>query len=228
MRGMVMSTSTALYKLQSWLSPSYPIGAFTFSHGLENAVDTSLVANAAEVADWVGELMTDGNGFSDLMFLAAAWEATRKEEDLSAIVELANAFQFTLELRTESSAQGAAFLSATRQAWPCEALERLPSGTPIAYPVAVGVTSAGHKIDKGLVMQVYGHAFVANLVSAAIRLIPLGQTEGQQTIAALESAVDAAVERALATPLDRVGTSTMMADIVSMNHETQYTRLFRS
>ena len=223
-----MSTSAALYKLQSWLSPSYPVGAYAFSHGLENAVDTSLVTTAGEVTDWVGSTMSAGNGFADLVFLAAAWDAAASEEDLFPIVELAYAFQMTSELRTESTAQGTAFLRATNEAWPCAALTKLPTDIPIAYPVAVGVTAAGHGIDRALTMRAYGHAFVANLVSAAIRLIPLGQTEGQKAIAALERVVDAAVQRALKTPLDRIATSTMMVDIVSMQHETQYTRLFRS
>jgi len=223
-----MSTSAALYKLQSWLSPSYPVGAYAFSHGLENAVDTSLVTTAGEVTDWVGSTMSAGNGFADLVFLAAAWDAAASEEDLFPIVELAYAFQMTSELRTESTAQGTAFLRATYEAWPCAALTKLPTDIPIAYPVAVGVTAAGHGIDRALTMRAYGHAFVANLVSAAIRLIPLGQTEGQKAIAALERVVDAAVQRALKTPLDRIATSTMMVDIVSMQHETQYTRLFRS
>lgn len=226
--GTVMSTNAALYKLQSWLSPSYPVGAYAFSHGLENAVETSLVTDAGEVIDWVGETLSAGNGFADLVLLAAAWDAATSDEELLPIVELAYALQMTRELRTESTAQGTAFLRATNAAWPCAALTQLPPDMPVAYPVAVGVTAAGHAIDRALTMQAYGHAFVANLVSAAIRLIPLGQTEGQKAIAALEPMVDAAVMRALETPLDRVATSTMMVDIVSMQHETQYTRLFRS
>ena len=223
-----MSTSAALYKLQSWLSPSYPVGAYAFSHGLENAVDTELVNHVSDVTDWVGSVVSSGNGFADLVFLAAAWEASSDALALEEIAELAHAFQVTSELRTESVAQGAAFLSATQQAWPCEALHLLPADVPLAYPVVVGVAAAGHDIDKALALHAYGHAFVANLVSAAVRLIPLGQTQGQQSIAALAPVVDAAVERALTTPLARVATSTLMVDVVSMNHETQYTSLFRS
>ena len=223
-----MNTSTALYKLQSWLSPSYPVGAYAFSHGLENAVDTLLVTDANDVTEWVGDTVSVGNGFADLVFLAAAWEAVASASELSDIAELAYAFQVTRELRTESVSQGSAFLRATKKAWPCDALQRLPVNTPVTYPVAVGVTAAGHDIDKDLAMHAYGHAFAANLVSAAIRLIPLGQTEGQESIAALEPVVTAAVQRAQTTPLARVATSTTMVDIVSMHHETQHTRLFRS
>lgn len=225
---MAMNTTSALYKLQSWLSPSYPVGAYAFSHGLENAVDTLLVTDVNNVTEWVGDTVSVGNGFADLVFLAAAWEAAAADSELSDIAELAFAFQVTSELRTESVSQGNAFLRATRKAWPCDALQILPVDTPATYPVAVGVTAAGHGIDKELAMHAYGHAFVANLVSAAIRLIPLGQTEGQESIAALEPVVAAAVNRARTTPLARVATSTMMVDIVSMHHETQHTRLFRS
>lgn len=227
-----MLTNAALYKLQTWLSPSYPVGAYAFSHGIENAVETSLVSNASDVTDWVATIIGSGNGYADLVLLAAAWDATwdarKADHELTDVIELAHAFQTTAELRTESVAQGTAFLSATRHAWPCAAFNQLTGDVPIVYPVAVGVAAAGHDIDRELALQAYGHAFVANLVSAAVRLIPLGQSDGQQTLAALEPAVNAAVARAAATPLARVATSTLMVDITSMNHETQYTRLFRS
>tara|TARA_R110002096_G_scaffold3025_1_gene15456 strand:- start:1277 stop:1948 length:672 start_codon:yes stop_codon:yes gene_type:complete len=223
-----MLTNAALYKLQTWLSPSYPVGAYAFSHGIENAVETSLVNNASDVTDWVATIIGSGNGYADLVFLAAAWDATTDNTELADVIELAHAFQTTAELRTESVAQGTAFLSATRHAWPCTELDLLTGDVPIIYPVAVGVAAAGHDIDRKLALQAYGHAFVANLVSAAIRLIPLGQSDGQQTLATLEPAVNAAVARAAEMPLARVATSTLMVDITSMNHETQYTRLFRS
>lgn len=225
---MAMLTNAALYKLQTWLSPSYPVGAYAFSHGIENAVEVDLVRIAADVTDWVGTIVSSGNGYADLVFLAAAWEAVRANADLAEVIEFAHAFQTTAELRTESVAQGSAFLSATRQAWPCTAFNALTNETPIVYPVAAGIAAAGHDIDKDLALQAYGHAFVANLVSAAVRLVPLGQTEGQHTLAALEPTVNEAVSRAVQTPLARVATSTLMVDITSMNHETQYTRLFRS
>ena len=227
---MPMSTDSALYKLQSWLSPSYPVGAYSFSHGIENAVERSLVATASDAADWIEDIICRGNGFADLVFLSASWEASGDVARLSTVIEEAFAFQTTAELRGETTAQGAAFVTVTADAWPCDAFDTLRDATrgPCPYPVAVGAVAAGHGIDKTDTLTAYGHAFVSNLVSAAIRLIPLGQTDGQRIIARLQSSVNRSVVRALNTPLDRVATSTLMVDITSMNHETQYTRLFRS
>jgi urease accessory protein len=99
---------------------------------------------------------------------------------------------------------------------------------PLAYPVAVGVTAAGHAISIEPALHAYLHAVAANLISAGVRLIPLGQTDGQRVLAALEPVVTAAEQRALATTLDDVGGAALRADLASMLHETQYTRLFRS
>jgi urease accessory protein len=98
----------------------------------------------------------------------------------------------------------------------------------VAYPVAVAVTAAGHDIHLGPALHAFLHAAIANLISAGVRLIPLGQTDGQRVLAALEPVIAAAAVRAMATPLDGVGGAVFRADIASMRHETQYTRLFRS
>ena len=99
---------------------------------------------------------------------------------------------------------------------------------PVAYPVAVGVAAAGHGIAARSALNAYLHAVIANFVSAGVRLIPLGQTDGQRLLAALEPIVAATAARALTTKLDDVGSAAFRADIASMRHETQYTRLFRS
>ena len=99
---------------------------------------------------------------------------------------------------------------------------------PVAYPVAVGVTAAGHGIAIEPALSAYLHAVTANLISAGVRLIPLGQTDGQRLLAALEPIVASTAARALITPLDQIGSAAFRADIASMRHETQYTRLFRS
>ena len=99
---------------------------------------------------------------------------------------------------------------------------------PVTYPVAVAVAAAGHGVAVEPALQAYLHALVANWISAGVRLIPLGQTDGQRVLAALELVVARTVERALATPLEEVGGSAFRADLASQRHETQYTRLFRS
>lgn len=225
---VVTDMNDSLFRLMSWLSPAYPVGAYSYSHGLEYAVDAGLVADAESVRDWIATILTAGSGFADLVFLAAAWDS--EPERLPSINEFALAFQGTAEIRLECTAQGLAFLLVTAEAWPCEAIEALQgiAQDQIVYAVAVGAVAKSHGIDRREAMTAYAHAFAANLVSAAVRLIPLGQTDGQRITAKLMPTCMAAVERAASTPADEVSTSTPMVDIASMKHEHQYTRLFRS
>ena len=134
------------------------------------------------------------------------------------------------ERQLETTAQGRAFIDTTLAAWPCAALETLRCrlAKPVAYPVAVAVAAAGHGIAVAPALHAYLHAVTANLMSAGVRLVPLGQTDGQRVVAALAPVIADTATRALATPLDDVGAAVFRADIASMRHETQYTRLFRS
>jgi urease accessory protein len=149
---------------------------------------------------------------------------------LRETAELAAALSPSKERHLETTSQGRAFIEAARAAWPCAALDRLASvwDGAVAYPVAVGVTAAGHGIALDAALGAYLHAVTANLISAGVRLIPLGQTDGQRLLAALEPVVAATTARSLTTLLDQVGGAAFRADLASMHHETQYTRLFRS
>jgi urease accessory protein len=98
----------------------------------------------------------------------------------------------------------------------------------VAYPVAVAVAAAGHGVPLVPALHAFLHAATANLISAGVRLIPLGQTDGQRLVAALEGVIAATAARALQCPLDEIGGAAFRADLASMRHETQYTRLFRS
>ena len=143
---------------------------------------------------------------------------------------MAAAFAASSERHLETTAQGRAFLEATYDAWPCQALDRLREAWPgpLAYPVAVAVAAAGHGLCLTPSLQAYLQGFAANLVSAGVRLIPLGQREGQRVVAALEPPITATLEAALEAPLEDLGGATLLADLAAMKHETQYTRLFRS
>jgi urease accessory protein len=224
--------SAALYRLMAWLSPAYPIGAFSYSSGIEWAVEAGDIKDAATLRDWLGAMLGDGGGFCDAVFFAHAHRATAAQDDaaLRAVAELAAAFVPSKERFLETTAQGRAFLEATSAAWPCPALTHFAAiwTGPVALPVAVGVACAAHGIACETALAAFLHALVANWISAGVRLIPLGQTDGQRVLAALEQPVAAAATRALATPLDEVGSATFRADIAGMRHETQYTRLFRS
>ena len=174
----------------------------------------------------------DGGGFCDAVFFAHAHRAVADGDDgaLAAVAELAAAFAPSKERHLESTAQGRAFLDTTRAAWPCAALDRLLAAWDgaVALPIAVGVACAGHGIALAPALLAYLHAVTANLISAGVRLIPLGQTDGQRVLAALEPVVAATGQRALDTALDDVGGAAFRADLASMRHEAQYTRLFRS
>ena len=225
-------SAAALYRLQAWLSPAYPVGAFSFSSGLEWAVEAGDVNDAATLQRWLAVILNEGGGFCDAVFFAHAHRAVEQSDHavLAAVVALAVAFAPSKERHLETTAQGSAFLAATRAAWPCAILDRLGEVAPgpCAYPVAVGTAAAGHGIPVASALAVYLHALTANLISAGVRLIPLGQTDGQRVLAALEPLIAAATARALATPLDEVGSAAFRADLASLRHETQYTRLFRS
>jgi len=224
--------NAALYRLMAWLSPAYPVGAFSYSSGIEWAVEAGDISDAATLRDWLEVMLGEGGGFGDAVFCAHAHRAAAAEDDaaLRATAELAAAFVSSKERFLETTAQGRAFLEATRAAWPCAALERLTAAWsgPLALPVAVGVACAGHGIACETALPAFLHALAANWISAGVRLIPLGQTDGQRVLAALEGAVAATAKRALATPLEEVGSAAFRADIAGMRHETQYTRLFRS
>jgi urease accessory protein len=227
-----MTDEAALYRLMAWLSPAYPVGAFSYSSGIEWAVEQGDITEATTFQRWLGVVIESGSAFCDAALFAHAHRAAAADDvkALRELAELAAAFVPSKERHLETTAQGRAFLEATRAAWPCAALEQLAWAWdgPIAYPVAVGVATAGHGITLESALSAYLHAVTANLISAGVRLIPLGQTHGQRLLAVLEPVVAATAARVLRTPLDQIGGAAFRADIASMRHETQYTRLFRS
>ncbi len=222
----------ALYRLMAWLSPAYPIGAFSYSSGIEWAVEAGDITSADALLRWLAVVVGEGGGFCDAMFFVHAHRAVAANDDeaLRAVAELAAAFAPSKERHLETTAQGNAFVAATRAAWGCDAIERLKQvwDGAVAYPVAVAVAASGHGIAVEPALAAYLQAVAANLVSAGVRLIPLGQSDGQRVLAALEPVVTATAQRALATALDDIGSAAVRADLASARHETQYTRLFRS
>jgi urease accessory protein len=230
---MRIAMADPLYRLLAWLSPAYPIGAFSYSHGVETAVEEGFIKDRASLVRWLESVLLQGTGAVDGALFAAAWRAAAAEDwpAFDAIAERAAAWRGTMEMALESRQQGGSFLSITRTAWPHAALvaahERL--GGELALPVAVALAAAAHGIALEQALAGYLHAFTANLISAALRTVPLGQTDGQLALAALERAVNAGAQAAMVvTSLDEVGTATPLLDWCSLRHETQYTRLFRS
>jgi urease accessory protein len=221
-------------KLQAWLSPSFPVGGFSYSHGLEWAVEDGTIGDADGLQAWLTDILRYGAGWSDAAILFHGHRAATAV-DAAVVVDinaLAVALQPSKERRLESTAQGRAFLTTVAATWPNDQLAGFAGlftdETEVAYPVAVALAAAAHDIPPSPTANAYLGAFVANLVSAALRAVPLGQTDGQRVVAALSPLVESLADDAASAPLDRLGGSAWRADIASMKHETQYTRLFRS
>jgi urease accessory protein len=229
---MTERETAALYRLMTWLSPAFPVGAFSYSSGIEWAVEAGDITDAASLTVWLAAMLTDGSGYCDALFLAQAHRAVSDDDHraLGDIAELAAAFVPSRERQLETSTQGRAFIEAARAAWPCAGLDKAIGacqGT-IVYPVAVGLVAAAHAISLAPTLHAFLHALVSNWISAGGRLIPLGQTDCQRVLAALEPVVAATAARAIPARLDDLGSATFRADLASLRHETQYTRLFRS
>lgn len=230
--GMTAAEGAALYRLMTWLSPAFPVGAFSYSSGIEWAVEAGDIADAASLRDWLASMLADGSGFCDGVFLSLAYRAASAHDDaaLREVAELAAAFVPSRERQLETSSQGRAFIDIARSAWNCEGLDQIiaPCDGAIVYPVAVGLVSAAHEIPIAPTMHAFLHAVTSNWISSGARLIPLGQTDSQRVLALLEPVVVATAKRALQASPDDLGGASFRADLASLRHETQYTRLFRS
>jgi urease accessory protein len=225
----------ALLRQQSWLSPAFPIGSYSYSHGIEWAVEARHIHDRESLVDWLEADLCYGSGRNEAIFFSEASRCTIDNdcEKLFAVAELAAAFRGTSEFALESSQQAAACLGTLRQVWPDRVLDWLSEllrerHVAPALAVILGVRSARQGIAASLALPAFLQSYIANLVTAGVRLIPLGQTDGQLAIAELEEAVLAGSVQARKAGINDLGSAAFMVDLASMSHETQYTRLFRS
>ena len=225
----------ALLRQQSWLSPAFPTGAYSYSHSIEWAVEAGHIHNRESLVDWLEADLRYGSGRNEAIFFIEAWNSATKDdcEKLVEVAELAAAFRGTSEFALESSQQAAACLATLRQVWPDRVVESLTEllaerCIPPALSVVLGARSARQHIPSSLALPAFLQSHIANLVNAAVRLIPLGQTDGQLAVAQLEEAVLAASAQAEKATIHDLGSAAFMVDLASAAHETQYTRLFRS
>jgi urease accessory protein len=209
----------ALLRLLTWLSPAFPTGGFAYSHGLEWAVETGDVTTESALIDYTKDLLTQGAPWSDTILLRHAHRGGHA-------AELGMALCPSAERRLETAAQGSAFALAAA-AWPAAALQNRGE-SPLPYPIAIGILAAAQDVSEDDTAIAFLHATTANLISAAIRLIPLGQAAGLRAQAALETTILETAEATKTVTLDDLGTASWASDIASMRHETQYTRLFRT
>lgn len=218
-----MPTEARLLRLLTWLSPAFPVGSFGYSHGLETAIREGVVTDVRALTGWIASLLECGSGWTDAVLVKAAWTAVTAEDHaaLDQIAELAEALAPSLERRRETMAQGEAFLTAVA-AWSPPPILHAP------YPVALGAAAGAACLPLAPALTAWLHAFAANLVSVAVRAIPLGQSDALQVIAALEPVILRTASRAAESTLDDLGSASLISDIAAMRHETLDGRLFGS
>lgn len=210
--------------LMQWFSPGYPVGAYSFSHGLEWAVETGDVHDGATMQAWTEAILRHGSGVSDARFVFAAYNVDIGAEDEGELVRIdaiARAFAPSKERRLETVQQGRAFCDITTKVWGYDLGD-------LVYPVAVGRAARISDLPIGTCVEMYVQAFMANLVSAAMRIVPLGQTEGQALIAQMTPLCAIIAQDAQTGTLDELSSTAFLGDIASMKHEKQYSRMFRT
>ncbi|MCR9136700.1 MAG: urease accessory protein UreF [Alphaproteobacteria bacterium] len=222
--GSALAPQTLL-RLMAWMSPAFPVGAFSYSHGLERAVHDGLVTDREDLETWLADLLTIGSAWNDAVLFAESWRQSHDGPALMQLADLGEAMAGSSERHLETMKQGAAFLQAAR-AWPDPVFDHLPD--PCPFPVAAGAVSGAHDLALVAALSAWLHAFATNQVQAGLRLLPLGQQEGVEIIAALERTIAATARHTAMTSLEDLGSATVLAEIASLNHETQYSRLFRS
>ena len=225
-----------LLLLLNWMSPAFPIGSFAYSHGLEWAIEEGQVTSAAGLKSWIEDIIIRGSGWNDAVLFARVWQ-----DNAGELNELALALSSSKERYLETTQLGAAFeIAASFFPFPPplagEVARHAPEGglaargggKVCAYPIAAGLACKAMGIDKSLALLSFLQGFSNALVSVAVRLVPLGQTAGLETIRGLMPVIIATATRAATASLDDLGSAAIAADIASMKHETQYSRVFRT
>jgi len=215
-----MRINPSLTLLQQWLSPAYPVGAFAYSHGFEAAVASGAIEGANDLRVWLQDLLTQGAGNSDPILLVAAYHS-EEAETLLDIDQLARVFAPSKERLAETAQQGTAFCQTTAAI----SGHDMPD---LTYPVGIGYAAQLHKLPLDMTTHMFVHSFISNLVAAAQRLMPVGQVEGQRILAEMAPMIEQSAQDALTSEITDLSGSCFLADIASMQHETQYSRMFRS
>ena len=216
-------------ELMVWLSPAFPISGFAYSQGLEAAVDRAWVSDRTSLENWLNDLTRHGGLWNDLVLLSLVNRAADKAV-ITQLVELGNALHPSSERHFEATTQGASFRAAYRAGWRKSGAGKCwcDEDEQIALPVAVGLAARDYQMDLGTTLLAYGVHFQTNLVSAAMRLSVIGQFDAQKVLAALLPDLTQVAAFALVADEDDLGGATFGADLASIFHETQTTRLFRS
>jgi urease accessory protein len=215
-----MTPERGILTLAQWLSPSFPVGAFAYSHGLETAIHTGAIQTANDLQVWLEDVLRSGSGRNDCILLRAAYSCNNTD-DLLDVDTVARATAASFERLQETQLQGAAFCQTASAVWGTNLSD-------LTYPVAVGCAAKQLRIDVSLATVMYLHALASNLVSVAVRAVPLGQTEGQTTLAALTPICEDIAAQSEKATLDDLQSTAFLSDVAAMNHETLQPRIFRS
>jgi urease accessory protein len=215
-----MTDQEALLILSQWFSPAYPLGGFAYSHGLETAIAQGHIATAQELEGWLRDVLLHGTGRNDAILLRAGFGCNTAEAAF-AVDAQARAFAASAERIMETTAQGAAFARTTNAIWALDVPD-------LTLPVAVGFAAQALKLPIKLTTQMYLQNFASTLVSAAVRLVPLGQTEGQSCLTALSPFCADIAKDSEAATLDDLFSSAFISDIMAMQHESLSPRIFQS
>ena len=202
--------------LQAWFSPAFPTGAFSYSHGVETAIQGGLITDGQSLQSWIATLLRHGSGRTDLLFIKAAYEG---EQEANALCLALCASKERLQETTEL---GQAFSRVANTSYQSD----LPDG--LAYPVAVGLAARAEDLDLTLTLQGYLQAFAANLISVGVRAIPIGQQAGQHCLVGLYPVIEEVSEDAAEASLDEVGSAALLSDVMAMKHETSSPRIYRT
>lgn len=202
--------------LQAWFSPAFPTGAFSYSHGVETAIQDGLITDGQSLQSWIATLLRHGSGRTDLLFIKAAYEG---EQEANALCLALCASKERLQETTEL---GQAFSRVANTSYQTD----LPDG--LAYPVAVGLAARAEDLDLTLTLQGYLQAFAANLISVGVRAIPIGQQAGQHCLVGLYPVIEEVSEDAAEASLDEVGSAALLSDVMAMKHETSSPRIYRT
>ena len=214
---MYTPTDSKLITVMQWLSPAFPIGGFAYSHGLEWAINKGYVSNREELQKWVSDLLEYGSLKNDAILI----KLVLKGSDPKEINEIAIALCQAKERLSETQLQGGAFCKIMREVWSLEIDD-------LALPIALALAAKNENIDQNLVVPAYLHSFCSNLISVAMRLIPIGQTDGQKTLRELSPLISDSVRAVAKSDKDDLGSACFLSDVSAMQHEYLQPRVFKT
>ena len=214
---MYTPTDSKLITVMQWLSPAFPIGGFAYSHGLEWAINKGYVSNREELQKWVSDLLEYGSLKNDAILI----KLVLKGSDPKEINEIAIALCPANERLSETQLQGGAFCKIMREVWSLEIDD-------LTLPIALALAAKNESIDQNLVLPAYLHSFCSNLISVAMRLIPIGQTDGQKTLRELSPLISDSVRAVAKSDKDDLGSACFLSDVSAMQHEYLQPRVFKT